>query len=144
LESIQSHLANWESPKWASVKLTQTSCQIDRDQAGILANCLSLARFNSIEPQRGFCQFVMGIAESLSILQGSSLVSIYLTGGHLRLCHSCFPRSTAVCSASATEFASLFDVVTLGVVVVAVVVLVVIVVVVVVVVDGSRESQNQH
>ena len=116
-------------------------CQIDRDQAGILANCLSLARFNSTEPQLGFCQFVMGIAEALSISQGSSLVSFYLTGGHLCLCQSCFRRSTAVCSASATEFAFHFAVVTL---VVVVVVAVVVLVVVVVVVDGSRESQHHH
>ena len=82
----------------------------------------------------------MGIAEALSISQGSSLVSFYLTGGHLCLCPSCFRRSTAVCSASATEFAFHFAVVTL----VVVVVVAVVVVVVVVVVDGSRESQHQH
>ena len=88
----------------------------------------------------------MGLAGSLSISQGPSLVSFYLTGAHLCLCQSGFRRITAVCSASATEFASHFAVVTLAVVVVAVVVLVVVVdvVVVVVVVDGSRESQHQH
>ena len=84
----------------------------------------------------------MGIAEALSISQGSSLVSFYLTGGHLCLCQSCFRRSTAVCSASATEFAFHFAVVTLAVVVVAVAVLVG--VVAVVFVDGSRGSQHQR
>ena len=75
-------------------------CQIDRDQAGILSNRLSLAWFNSTEPQFGCCQFDMGLAGSLSISQGSSLVSFYLSGAHLCVCQPGFQRITAVCSAS--------------------------------------------
>ena len=86
----------------------------------------------------------MGLAGILTISQGPSLVSFYLSGAHLCLCQSGFRRITAVCSASATEFASHFDAVTLVVVVVAVVVVAVVVLVVVVVVGGSSESQHQH